>query len=158
MRSMKSWARLLLLALVLTVVPAGAALAVNDGPPGACTPGYWKNHTDSWTAYSTTQTVDSVLDDELDSYTGPYPYTDVTLLAALQGGGGKGLEGGTKILNRAFTAAVLNAADQPFSYPMNRGDIIDMANEALETGDRSTIIALADYLDGLNNSLPCTLN
>ncbi|HSN89020.1 MAG TPA: hypothetical protein VL025_19810, partial [Thermoanaerobaculia bacterium] len=65
-------------------------------PPGdeGCTPGYWKNHTDSWagTGYSPGQTTGSVF-----SGASAFPsLASQTLLQSLQGGGGPGTLGAAK--------------------------------------------------------------
>jgi len=74
----------------------------------------------------------------------------LTLLQALQGGGGPGIAGAQQILLRAATAALLNAAGVP-DYGLLTGDVTFMVNQALATNDRSQILALATQLDNLNN-------
>ena len=74
-----------------------------------CTPGYWKNHTDSWppTGYSPGQAVDSVFAN-VNTF---YPALgNATLFQALGFDGGPGAEGAAEILLRAGVAALLNAA------------------------------------------------
>jgi hypothetical protein len=117
-----------------------------------CTPGYWKNHTDSWTTYTTSQTAGSVFE------LGSYPtHAGKTLLQTLDGGGGSGVDGALKTLLRAATAALLNADNPDVDYTMTSADIIDDVNEAIATGDRATILALAASLDADNN-LGCPIN
>lgn len=154
---MKKIALVALAAASITVVPnlTGSAGATNIGNEG-CTPGYWKNHTENWLeddvsrSYETDQTLRSVFG--VDS--------DVTLLEALQGGGGKGVDGARKVLARAAVAAVLNAAHEGLGYPLRRGGATGLLTTVPSTwisGDRDAILALAAELDGLNN-LGCPLN
>ncbi|MCC7178506.1 MAG: hypothetical protein IT177_08955 [Acidobacteria bacterium] len=125
-------------------------------PPGdeGCTPGYWKNHTDSWppTGYSPAQTVGSVF------AAGAFPsLAGETLLQALQGGGGPGTLGAATILIRAGVAALLNAAHPDMAYTRTAASVIADVNAALASGNRDTMLALASSLDRDNN-LGCPLN
>lgn len=126
-------------------------------PPGdeGCTPGYWKNHTDSWTAtgYSPSQTIGSVF-----SGASAFPsLASQTLLQGLQGGGGPGTLGGAKILLRAAVAALLNASHPDVAYPHTVNSVIDDVNAALASNNRNTMLSLATALDRDNN-LGCPLN
>lgn len=119
--------------------------------PGAegCTPGYWKNHTGSWAAsgYSPGQTVGSVF-----SGASAFPsLAGQSLLQALQGGGGSGALGAAKILLRAATAALLNAAHTGVDYPRTSAQILADVNAALASNNRNTMLALATALDDDNN-------
>ncbi|MGY1803782.1 hypothetical protein ACI78T_10920 [Blastococcus sp. SYSU D00922] len=116
-----------------------------------CTPGYWKNHTDSWERYAPTSTVRSVFT----AATGDLG--SATLLEALSFKGGNGVDGASRILLRAATAAVLNAANDDVDYAFTSSKIIADVDAALRTGDRSVILALAATLDDANNA-GCTLN
>lgn len=125
-------------------------------PPGdqGCSPGYFKNHTGSWpAAYSPGQAVGSVF-----SAASAYPsLASQSLLAMLGGGGGPGTLGGARILLRAGVAALLNAESSGVDYPETAADVIDAVNDALSSGDRATMLALASQLDGQNN-LGCPLS
>ena len=139
-------------------VPAGATGIGDEG----CTPGYWKNHTDSWIedasglpSYFPTEEFGNVFS---------VSYGDVTLLEALQGGGGPGISGAKQILARAAVAALLNAAHDELSYPLRRYQdtpsgpaIIPAVQDVWDSGDRAAILELATFFDGLNN-LGCPLN
>lgn len=137
-------------------VPMPPDLDPNEEPgTDGCTPGYWKNHTGSWagTGYSPGQTVVSVF-----SGASAFPsLASQTLLQALQGGGGPGTLGAAKILLRAATAAVLNAAHGGVDYPRTSAQIIADVNAALASNNRNTMLALAAALDSDNNG-GCTLN
>jgi hypothetical protein len=122
-------------------------------PPGdeGCTPGYWKNHLDSWvpTGYAPGQTVGSVFTGSL--------YDATTLQAALDFGGGSGVAGAQRILLRAAVAGLLNAAHPDVNYTMSVSDLIDAVDAALASGDRDTMLALAASID-FDNNLGCPLN
>jgi hypothetical protein len=157
---MRAMARLLLGAFLLsmTVFGVNAAQATNIGNQG-CTPGYWKNHTKNWEE-TTPSTLFSSLYKEARSNV-----ASKTLVQALQGGGGPGADGGAIILARAATAAWLNAAHEGLGYPWRRNTggeggrppLVPTVNAAFVTGDRATMLALAERLDKDNN-LGCPLN
>jgi len=107
------------------------------------TPGYWKNHLSAWPAgYSPT--------DDLQTVFGP-DAPDVDLLKALQGGGGKGLDGAKKILARAATAALLNAEKFGADYPMVPAAIISIVTNQFSHGTRESMLYWATILDNYNN-------
>ncbi|MDF2773050.1 MAG: type sorting protein [Geminicoccaceae bacterium] len=119
-----------------------------------CTPGYWKNHEDSWTGtgFATNQTLESVFDvpDGLG-------LDNTTLHQALGFGGGPGTLGGAQILLRAAVAALLNASHPDVDYTMTTAEVIAAVNAALASNDRDTMLALAGALDEDNN-LGCPIN
>ncbi|VXC51916.1 hypothetical protein [Nocardioides sp. AX2bis] len=155
-----------LAAICLTTALAGPASADMVGTTEGCTPGYWKNHPQSW------------LDNPTDTtpvYTPKTPLTVVspqfakslpgeTFGGALKGGGGKGLAGATAILARAATAAWLNSTVE-IAFPYRRTTtgaggvegLRPLVNSALRSGDRAVILELATTLDNANN-LGCPLN
>jgi hypothetical protein len=120
-----------------------------------CTPGYWKNHTDSWppTGFTTGQTVQSVF-----SQASLYPTLgNSTLLQSLYFQGGTDLTGAAEILLRAATAGLLNSAHSGVDYPRTTAQLISDVNAALASMNRDTIINLASAIDQDNN-LGCPLN
>ena len=129
-----------------------------EQPPGdetGCTPGYWKNHTESWagTGYSPDQTTGSVF-----SGASAFPsLASQSLLQSLQGGGGSGTLGAARILLRAAVAALLNAAHSGVDYPRTTAEILADVNAALGSNNRNTMLSLAAELDSDNN-LGCPLN
>jgi hypothetical protein len=132
-------------------VPLVQTPAMDEG----CTPGYWKNHVGSWAVagYSPAQTVGSVF-----SGASAFPsLASTTLLQALQSGGGSGTLGAARILLRAATAALLNAAHPELDYPRTAADVITAVNTALASNNRSTMLTLATALDNANQ-LGCNLN
>ena len=139
-----------------SIALAGVANATTVGTTQGCTPGYWKNHTDVLQEYVPSQTVGSV-------YTGAAPYANETLLVALNGGGGPGVNGAKTILLRAAVAALLNAAYDPLLYPWQRTGsqfrppLLATVDAALASGDRDTMLTLATWLD-TDNNLGCPLN
>jgi hypothetical protein len=135
---------------------AAPADATNIGNEG-CTPGYWKNHTDNWEEYAASDPLDWQFNFP-DSLAG---MRDDTWLEALGYGGGPGTSGAAQILMRAATASFLNAAHEGVGFPLRRftdpGNMLAEVNAALASGSRTQMLALATYLDGLNN-LGCPLN
>ncbi|MCP3960096.1 MAG: hypothetical protein GY719_19800, partial [bacterium] len=126
-----------------------------DSGDQGCTPGYWKNHLDSWspTGYSPGQSVPSVF-----SEAAAYPEAAAaSLLDALNFGGGGGVEGAVRILLRASVAGLLDAAHPGVAYPRTPASVISDVNAALASGDRDTMLALKDGIDADNN-LGCPLN
>jgi hypothetical protein len=149
---------------------AGAASAHLAGNTQGCTPGYWKQqqHFDSWQEgakptdlftrrFEISAPVPSVLD-------------GLTFEGALQGGGGKGLDGARLILARAATAAWLNAAyDAPdgsaMYFPWRRygkgydGEppLVSTVRDAITGSSREAMLDLASRLDAANN-LGCPLS
>ncbi|MCP4656433.1 MAG: hypothetical protein GY856_13550 [bacterium] len=126
-------------------------------PPGSqgCTPGYWKNHTDSWppAGLSPGQSVESVF-----GQASAYPSLgSATLHQALYFHGGSGVEGGARSLLRAAVAAVLNASHAGVGYPRTPAGIVGDVDAALASGSRDTMLDLKDALDSDNN-LGCPLN
>jgi hypothetical protein len=123
---------------------------VGDG----CTPGYWKNHVDSWsdTGLTPGQTAESVFD-----IPNAFGLDNVSLLGALSLNGGPGLDGGARILLRAGVAALLNASSPGVDYGATSADVIADVNAALASGSRATMLAVAAELDRLNNE-GCPLN
>jgi hypothetical protein len=148
-------------ASVMTITPAHAVNTGNEG----CTPGYWKNHPQSWQETgpltpNTPLTFDppsalipafapSSLDLDNDG-------SSDTFLDALSFKGGPGAVGAERILFRAAVASWLNAATEEVGFPLRRKDFVPEVNAAIATGDRQTMIDLASELDKLNN-LGCPL-
>lgn len=117
-----------------------------------CTPGYWKNHAESWVGYTTGQTAGSVF-----ALGGFSTLASKSLLLTLGGDGGRGTLGAAKILLRAATAALLNAANPGVDYTLTASDIVTQVNAALASNNRATMLTLATSLDRDNN-LGCPLN
>lgn len=144
-------------ALLLPAIAVAPVAATDQG----CTPGYWKNHTSMWPdlsgypagmAYTTSMTLKQagfVFPAELSRF------ENVTLLQALQGGGGPGLDGATTILLRAAVASLLNGSfgDAHAILPFY---VLRMANEGLASLNRDRILYFATALD-YNNNVGCPL-
>ncbi|MGH3049730.1 MAG: beta strand repeat-containing protein [Gaiellaceae bacterium] len=103
-------------------------------------PGYWKNHTDGWPAFTPTRLVSTVF--------GPIPAADAseTLLDAVSRGGG-----GTDALLRAAVAALLNTSSQTIAYPWSATQLVQAVDAALAGGDTTAIGSLQVQLDSWNN-------
>lgn len=145
--------------------PCGASVSDSDpthyfyDPPvlgsQGCTPGYWKNHTDSWPAagYSPGQKVQSVF-----AQAALYPSLGSdTLHGALSFKGGSTLEGAAGNLLRASVASLLDASHPGVNYPRTPASVISDVNAALASGNRDTMLSLASEIDADNN-LGCPLN
>jgi hypothetical protein len=119
-----------------------------------CTPGYWKNHEDSWaaTGLSPSQTLESVFD-----VPDAFGVDNSTLLAALSFQGGPALADAARLLLHHAVAALLNASHPGVDYPRTPASVIADVNAALASGSRSTMLALKNQLDSDNN-LGCPLN
>jgi hypothetical protein len=118
-------------------------------PPSGqgCTPGYWKNHLDAWakTPYKTTQYFNKVfgVSGNANAFS-----PDITLLAALDNGGGD-----LSALGRAGTAALLNAS-YGLNYGMTPAQVITAVKSAIVSGNFE---ATKTLLDDMNNR-GCPLN
>ena len=146
---------------------APAANATNGGTTEGCTPGYWKvqQHHDSWQEAKPTDKLTSKFA-KASLYTST---KNMTLLQALQGSGGTGLEGAAKVLARAATAAWLNAAYDDgaghLAFPWRRDvasefgrpALVKSVNAAFASKNRATMLDLATRLDRDNN-LGCPLS
>jgi hypothetical protein len=113
-------------------------------PPGGegCTPGYWKNHLDSWVGVSPNDKFKDVFGCG----------GNVKLINALNEGGGM-----EDALKRHAVAALLNALNPGVDYPFSAADIIAATCAALASGDDATIEAQKNAFDTANNA-GCPLN
>jgi len=106
-----------------------------------CTPGYWKNHTDSWPS-------PYAAGDDFDATFGVNAFNpNITLLGAAKLGGG-----GLNKLARHAVAALLSSAS--IDYPQSTADVIAAVAAAISSGAYEP---LATQLDTWNN-LGCPLN
>ncbi|HWM92233.1 MAG TPA: hypothetical protein VN493_15820 [Thermoanaerobaculia bacterium] len=118
-----------------------------------CSHGYWKNHTSSWSGYSTSQKVNTVF-----SQSSQYPSVAFeTLHESLAFSGGSDLTGAARNLLKQATASLLNAAHSGIDFPMSTAQVISDVNSALASKDRDDILDLAEDLDDANN-LGCPLD
>jgi len=120
-----------------------------------CSQGYWKNHLGSWSAtgFSPSDTVGSIF-----ASAAAYPSVAAnTLLGALDAGGGPNLEDAAALLMKQAVAALLNAAHPSVPHPRSIAAVIGDVNSALDSGSRSTMLALKDQLDRDNN-LGCPID
>jgi hypothetical protein len=130
----------------LIIVISGEGTGTGDDGDEGCTPGFWKNHTCAWTGYNPGQILEDVFDVP-DAYGLDY----YNLLEALDFGGGPGAAGAAKKLLSHAVAALLNAAHPDVDYPLSESEIIDQVNDALASGNATTIENLKDTLDAYNN-------
>jgi hypothetical protein len=131
-------------------------------PPGnGCTPGYWKvdQHWDSWPSPYVPSAKIKTYFPKASLYTlSGTAMGNYTLVQGLNFQGGNDLAGAAQILLRAGIAGLLNSA-KGFTpaYPMTTSSLLTQVNNALASGDRTTMINLANTIDG-NNNLGCPLN
>lgn len=157
----KSWISGIMLGVAGSLLVAVPAQATNIGTDG-CTPGYWKNHTDSWFE-TETQAIPSgtLLNQGSVGFHTTAALAGDSLLDALAYKGGPGAAGAERILMRAAAAAWLNAAHEGVGYPYRRWEdpfnIVGTTNSAIASGDRAAMLDVATALDTANN-LGCTLN
>jgi hypothetical protein len=111
-------------------------------------PGSWKNHLGSWSGYSRSATLTSVLGAGA---------LDGTLLDGLGFGGGSGVVGAKRILLRAAVSALMNSAHPNVDYTRTTAQVIAAVTSALNRDNRETMLALASALNAENN-LGCPLN
>jgi hypothetical protein len=118
------------------------------------TPGYWKNHPRAWPSPYVPKGSSATTLGTAFGITSPswFPgLADMTMMQALRGGGGNALNGAAKILMRAATAALLNAASSNVSYPMSVLEIKVAVLAALGSNNRDIMLALATKIDNFNN-------
>lgn len=123
-----------------------------------CTPGYWKQeqHFDSYPMGYTPETLMGDIFDACDMYSfdaqkpASGDICELSLLEALSLGGG-----GANALARHAAAAYLNAASDMVAYYYTTGEIVDMVNAAIESGEYS---GAKDTLEEWNEDTPCPLN
>jgi hypothetical protein len=96
------------------------------------------------------QTLGSVFTEVPDALAG------VTLLDALSFEGGPTLTDAQQILLRQAVAALLNAAHPDVDFPRTTDGIIAAVDAALASGDRDTILDLAEEL-AADNEAGCPL-
>jgi uncharacterized repeat protein (TIGR01451 family) len=147
-----------------------ATVVEQPGGDEGCTPGYWKNHPESWVGHAPDDFLDLLF--MTTGQSGPLKFLDGdldddglrdTLLEALDFEGGCGpsetctKNGAARILTRAAVAAVLNASNPGVAYPRSVTEIVTDVDAALDTGNRNIMLGLAGGLDADNN-LGCPLN
>jgi len=142
-----------------------ATIIVECPGNSGCTPGFWKTHADPDTQNPGNQDnewpvgIDPTTATVGDFFIVPASLSDLEddlLWDALGYNGGKGVLGGAKILLRAAAAALLNSEHPDVDYPLTTAEIVDAVNDALDSGDRDAMLALAGELDE-NNNLGCTV-
>lgn len=150
----------------------------NDlAPDQGCTPGFWCNPAQNkgWWGpendvggYYTDDLIGVVFDDDgLDpgwlevGGRGPHGGDDLaerTLGDAVCNlSGGPDLADAQSQLAGHATAALLNAAHEYIDYPMTEDEVINAVQDALNTEDRSEVLAQKDVFDEYNN-LGCTID
>jgi hypothetical protein len=99
-----------------------------------CSPGYWKNHADAWTATG----FDPY--DDFDTVFGVDAFSpDRTLMQALRTGGG-----GLNKLGRMATAALLDAAHGSVHFPYAVGQVVQLVRAAIVSGQYEPLATQLD--------------
>jgi hypothetical protein len=143
MKKMKGMVALGILSIML-LAGANTATACEEG----LTIGYWKNHTEDWVDYSTTDTIESVFGDL------PEAYDDLescNLEAALRFKGGKGILAAGRLLLKQAVAAALNIAHPDIDYIIDFATLNERVLFHLTSEDRSQILSYKNWLDDMNN-------
>lgn len=121
-------------------------ITVEEGeiPPAGegCTPGYWRNHHDSWVTYGPENDFDIVFGRDVFD-------PDITLGEAVELGGGD-----LNALARHAVAALLSASNSSVDYPYSVGEVKAMFQAAFDSGEYEATKNLFD----IANNLGCPLN
>jgi hypothetical protein len=157
----------------LAVMPLQGAYANRTGTEG-CTNGYWKNHTERWEDGITVfvggelkvLTPDTLVRDAFDVDFLNDDYDQMTLLQALENGGG-----GANALLRIGVASLLDSSEIPdpiIDYSLTDDQVYDRVRDGLdpkyvvnlgEFSDDNDTEARKNFLDAANNGAGgCPLN
>ncbi len=110
------------------------------------TPGYWKNHSDSWKSFDPNVSFSDVFGVDISIGSGKKAAEEPNLMEVLNGNGG-----GVSALARQATAAILNASNTDIAYPLSIQEIKDTVAAASELGDPDIIEEVKNILDEFNN-------
>jgi hypothetical protein len=128
----------------------------DEGPFEGCTLGYWKNHTDSWEGFATTDSFDAVfgVTSHIDPPGPGGAYVNPSLLTVLEVGGGDGADGQNGMARQAV-AALLNAAHSEVDFPMSEAEVI-AAVQAAYAGTRTfaSVHAQFEAYNEMTTTLP----
>ena len=118
-----------------------------------CSEGFWYTNTGIWPApYQPSQALVSVF-----SAASAYPnLNSITLREALALRAGPWIDVALRTMIVKATAALLNAAEPSVSYPKSAAEIVNAVNNALISGNKSAMLALAMELNHLNG-MSCPL-
>jgi hypothetical protein len=137
----------------------GVVRSISCEDLGGCTPGYWKNHLESWRGFDPYSTR------LVDVFTGISPshpvwthLKDDLLLEALYYRGGKGELGAARIMMRFAVAALLNVTHPDFRFPFSISTIKREVRNRFDANERRLYLQFASRLDYDMNRLPCPLN
>jgi hypothetical protein len=137
-------------------VAAVAAVSLIAATPGhtwneeateGCTPGYWKNHTESWVGFTPDQTLGSV-------FTFPNaadPLAGATLLEALSFNGGPTLADKEALFLHHAVAGLLNAS-AGLDYQLSVNGVKKTGNRLLAKNRARAYERVKDEFDAANNA------
>lgn len=119
MKYLNKW--ILLIAVGTLFIGAASGCEGDEG----CTPGYWKNHLESWESFYPADDFDTTFGVDLFD-------PDITLQEALKAKGG-----GANRLARHGTAALLSAAHSGVGYPYTVDEVIAL----VQAGDADALVS-----------------
>ena len=135
----------------MSLIAAAPGHSWNEEATEGCTPGYWKNHTESWVGFTPDQTLGSV-------FTFPNaadPLAGATLLDALSFKGGPTVEDKEALLLHHAVAGLLNAS-AGLDYALSVRGVIKTANRSLARHRAAKYERVKNEFDEVNN-LGCPL-
>jgi hypothetical protein len=157
----KVFALSVVLSVCMLVISVGHLFAPTEG----CTPGYWKNHLETWALLAPPYDPAYKLKDVFWEVTRTDDWwtelKEKTMLDALHFHGGKGMIGAARIFLRHAIAALLNsAADDAglLNHFKPHQEVYDQITDYLNSiTDRDTFILRAGNYENMNEN-PCPLN
>jgi hypothetical protein len=114
-----------------------------------CTPGFWKQDQhfhDYPTGFSPNETLTAA------GFVLPTGLPNDTLLVALNYSGGPTIQAADDILLRQAVAALLDAGALGIKYQYTAAQVLSMTNAALATGNRDTVLGVAEQFNTSNNA------
>jgi hypothetical protein len=136
---------------VVSLIAATPGHTWNEEATEGCTPGYWKNHTESWVGFTPDQTLGSV-------FTFPNaadPLASATLLEALSFNGGPTTEDKQALFLHHAVAGLLNAS-AGLDYQLSVKGVKNTVRRALAKHRAAKYERVKDEFDAANN-LGCPL-
>jgi hypothetical protein len=145
---------LMLVPLAMLASSLGPQTALAWGVPGACTIGFWKNHTDAWAGgLKPTETLTQAGFEVLS-----VGLANDTLLTALSYAGGPTIPDADRLLLKQAVAALLNSVNPNFDFSLTRNQVLGNTNFALLQVNRDTALKQQALFDQANSGAACPLS